>query len=319
VIYRAFVSSTFEDLKAHRAYVITALRKAGISVDPMEDWTAATDEPKQFSQDRAKGCHLCVLLVGFRRGHVPEGETLSITQLEYQAAVHLGIDVLVFMLPEGAAWPRQFDELDKDPEIRQWRTGLREHQGVSPFTYGPSSIDIAPALARWIAERSEKESRLRADAALEHDQEWLKTQLARDEWAFAVQMSGGEDTSVPLALQHYIEPLVKKRSVSEELIRPFSELAETPGACWLIFGDGGSGKSTALLKLAIDAGQRALENPDAPIPLFVRLNFFDSAERGFDRRNHVREGTLSRYGSSDHQASLWDTGLPIDSRRRRVI
>jgi hypothetical protein len=47
--YKAFVSSTFEDLKAHRAFVIGALRSAGFSVDPMEDWTADADEPRRFS------------------------------------------------------------------------------------------------------------------------------------------------------------------------------------------------------------------------------------------------------------------------------
>jgi hypothetical protein len=54
--YKAFVSSTFEDLKDHRAHVIHSLRRAGFWVDPMEDWTADSDEPKQFSQDRLTGC-----------------------------------------------------------------------------------------------------------------------------------------------------------------------------------------------------------------------------------------------------------------------
>lgn len=48
----------------------------------MERWTAASDEPKALSQDRVKDCDFCVLLVGFRRGHIPDGETRSITQPE---------------------------------------------------------------------------------------------------------------------------------------------------------------------------------------------------------------------------------------------
>lgn len=152
--YKAFVSSTFEDMKGHRQVVIAALRKAGIFVDPMEDWTAASDEPKKFSQDRLKDCDLCVLLVGFRRGHVPKGEEMSITQLEYQAAVTSGIDVLVFMLKEDAPWPRKFDELDKDPGIRPFRAELKESKGVGFFDLAPNSIEIAPALTRWIATKS---------------------------------------------------------------------------------------------------------------------------------------------------------------------
>ncbi|TKB61806.1 MAG: DUF4062 domain-containing protein [Nitrospira sp.] len=94
--YKAFVSSTFIDLKDHRAHVINSLRNAGFFVDPMENWTAESDEPKKCSQDRLDGCDLCVLLVAFRRGYVPEGETLSITQMEYEAALKHGVDVLVF-------------------------------------------------------------------------------------------------------------------------------------------------------------------------------------------------------------------------------
>ncbi|MCB0106098.1 MAG: DUF4062 domain-containing protein, partial [Caldilineaceae bacterium] len=156
--YKAFVSSTFADLKNHRARVIETLRNSGFSVDPMENWTAAVDEPKHFSQDRVQGCDLCVLLIAFRRGHVPEGETRSITQLEHQAAVELGIDVLPFMLDEQAPWPRKFDELDKDPELQRWRATLMEHQGVGLFGLEPDTIDIAPALTRWITHKNQQES-----------------------------------------------------------------------------------------------------------------------------------------------------------------
>jgi uncharacterized protein DUF4062 len=77
--HKAFVSSTFEDLRGHRTAVIAGLRKAGIHVDPMEDWTAFSGEPKVFSQERLKDCDLCVLLVAYRRGHDAEGEVHSIT------------------------------------------------------------------------------------------------------------------------------------------------------------------------------------------------------------------------------------------------
>jgi len=151
--YRAFVSSTFVDLKDHRAHVIGSLRRAGFAVDPMEDWTADSDEPKKFSQDRLNGCDLCVLLVAFRRGYVPDDDSLSITQREYQAALEHGIDILPFMLDDNAPWPRKFDELEKDPEIVKWRADLRKHHGVETFNLEPRSIDMTGALGRWLAKR----------------------------------------------------------------------------------------------------------------------------------------------------------------------
>jgi energy-coupling factor transporter ATP-binding protein EcfA2 len=152
--YRAFVSSTFVDLKNHRAHVIRSLRRAGFFVDPMEDWTADNDEPKKFSQQRLDGCHLCILLVAFRRGTVPDGETLSITQLEHAAAVNQGIDILPFMLDENAPWVHKFYELDRDPEIKAWRVELGKRHGVEYFGLDPTSIDMTGALGRWLANRS---------------------------------------------------------------------------------------------------------------------------------------------------------------------
>jgi hypothetical protein len=159
--YRAFVSSTYEDLKKHRAHVIDALRSAGIFVDPMEDWTAEPDEPKKFSADRVEGCDLCVLLVALRRGFIPTDESKSITQLEYQAAIDQGVDVLVFLLDEEAAWPRRFDQLDDD--LRQWRRDLKTRHGCALFGYDPSTIDIAPALTRWVTKQSRQVASVGSD------------------------------------------------------------------------------------------------------------------------------------------------------------
>lgn len=147
---QAFVSSTYEDLKGHRAHVIKALRRSGVFVDPMEDWTADSDEPKKFSQDRLKGCHFCVLLVAFRRGYIPKNETRSVTQLEYQAAIKKRIDVLVFLLDEHSSWPERFNELDRDPQVRAWRARLEKRHGRELFGPTPSSIAIAPAITRWV-------------------------------------------------------------------------------------------------------------------------------------------------------------------------
>ena len=155
-MFKAFLSSTYQDLIEHRAQAIDDLRKAGFHVDPMEDWTADSQQPARFSEQRLEGCSLCVLLVALRRGHIPDGETLSITQLEYRAALARNIEVLVFMLPEDAPWPRRFDDLDKDPEIRRWRDELLERHGVGSFGYEPTSLVVGPAVTRWLADHRAK-------------------------------------------------------------------------------------------------------------------------------------------------------------------
>jgi len=151
---RAFVSSTYRDLKDHRAYVIDRLARSGILVDPMEKWTAASDEPKVLSQERVRDCQLCILLVGFTRGHISQGETRSITQLEYAEALRRGITVLTFMASEEADWPETaFAGLESDPELARWRSDLKEHSVIGFFSTRPESIDVDAAVARWLQEQ----------------------------------------------------------------------------------------------------------------------------------------------------------------------
>ena len=158
--YRAFVSSTYEDLKEHRKQAITALRKAGVDVAAMEDWTAASDEPKNFCLERLENCDLCVLLVGFRRGYIPDRETQSITQLEYEAVIKRRMDILVFLLDDNAEWNEKFDERDRDkkPGIREWREHLSKRWTVSFFGNDPEGIalEIVQAWSRWLQSKAPK-------------------------------------------------------------------------------------------------------------------------------------------------------------------
>lgn len=203
-IFRAFVSSTFEDLRDQRRLVINGLRNAGFFVDPMEDWSAAGDEPRNLSVKRVEGCDLCVLLVGFRRGHIPEGSALSVTQLEYEAARKWEIEVLVFMLDEQAAWPRKFDELDKDPEIRKWRKHLMEKTTVGFFHHDLNSLKIDSAITRWAIERFDRYRR-RIEAS-EHLASLLASTLAKGSEAY--QMLESADSLIETAQSLAMEAVI---------------------------------------------------------------------------------------------------------------
>jgi hypothetical protein len=109
--YKAFVSSTFEDLKTHRALVIDALGGAGIFIDPMEDWTAEPDEPKRFSVERLGGCAPTRIR--------PARRDIQHHAAGISGAIDRGIDVLVFMLDENALWPRRFDD-QVHLELKPW-------------------------------------------------------------------------------------------------------------------------------------------------------------------------------------------------------
>jgi hypothetical protein len=114
---RVYVSSTFDDLKVHRAACIRVLRQLGHEVVSMEDYVAESSIPVDKVVSDVKSCDVHVVLVAWRYGYVPDasrvtvivpgainGET-SITDYEYLAAVEAKIKRLAFLVHERAPWP----------------------------------------------------------------------------------------------------------------------------------------------------------------------------------------------------------------------
>jgi Domain of unknown function (DUF4062) len=305
--YKAFVSSTFEDLKEHRRHVIGALRKAGFFVDPMEDWTAASDEPKQFSQDRLEGCGLCVLLVAFRRGYVPKGEKRSITQFEYDAAVKLGVDALVFMLDELAPWPRKFDELEKDPEIKLWRTELMEKSGVGFFGLAPESIEIAPALTRWLAQKSGgKGDTTRAQFADEINEATVKFVLAiQYAERRSIKQEQYDSAYEEWELNHgRIESCLRSSFHKAELAKEWSRLAEAITALYRLSGTWSEPNRSKVLSELRDYFSESATDWDCLRNFQKSLKSNEEFQTYFAAWWRLREATLSKTRDEFLPASL---------------
>jgi hypothetical protein len=208
----------------------------------MEDWTADSDEPKKFSRHRLNGCDLCVLLVAFRRGYVPDGETLSVTQLEYEAALKQGIDILPYMLDENAPWPHCFVELDKDPGIKRWRDELRKRHGVEPFNLEPRSIDMTGALGRWLAKQNrERRLEMPTRGTLDSTTQEVPTKITWD-----IERDG----SPYPGLMHFTRKHTRVFFGRDDEIREILYLMRKPeGRFIIISGGSGTGKSSL-----VDAG-----------------------------------------------------------------
>ena len=257
--YKAFVSSTYLDLKAHRAHVIRALEAAGFFVDPMEKWTSDADEPKVLSTKRLDGCHLCVLLIARRRGTVPPGDKLSITQQEYEEARRRGIDVLVYLLDDDAkGWPAGFDELASDGELRRWRADVQQQHTPETFKKSPSTLRIAPALTRWLKGKEPK-----ADAErVKFEQRYHKAVKDKNNHLelFGADIAR-EAQQLPLSVAYVTLNLQSAGDGTGSTMRSakalFDELRPEAGRL-LIRGDAGMGKSTLFRWATIQAAEFGL-------------------------------------------------------------
>lgn len=169
---RIFVSSSFEDLREHRAAVIRVLRQLGHEVLTMEDMTAGSAAPLAKVLDMVDRSEAYVGVFAWRYGYVPsqtpanipkvEGAVTnetSITHYEYLRALQRKLPIIAFLLDEHCPWPPQFiDGFDKTraqapintDKIRALRQSLQQERVVSWFTT-PSDLEARVSAAVTMA------------------------------------------------------------------------------------------------------------------------------------------------------------------------
>lgn len=179
---RIFVSSSFEDLREHRAAALRVLRQLGHEVVAMEDMVAGTVAPLAKVLDMVDRSEAYVGLFAWRYGYVPKaaapganrpvgaaaalpaiagavpGQT-SITHYEYLRAKARGIPILAFLLDEKMPWmpglvdgfdPARPDAPENTARIRALRNELQTEKVVSWFTT-PSDLEARVAAAVTMA------------------------------------------------------------------------------------------------------------------------------------------------------------------------
>lgn len=110
---KLYLSSTYKDLKDHRAFVAEYLRKNQHQVIMMEEYVARDQLVEFACQGDVAKCDVYIGIFAWRHGHVPvdnnpHGE--SVTEMEYAAAGK--ITRLLFLLADNANWPDEMRDED---------------------------------------------------------------------------------------------------------------------------------------------------------------------------------------------------------------
>jgi hypothetical protein len=105
---KVYLSSTFRDLREHRAAVDRTLRRMGHDVIGMEQYAAEGSRPVDRCKRDVELADCYVLMLGWRYGYVPgddNADRLSITEIEYRHAIEKQRTVLAFLLDPEEPWP----------------------------------------------------------------------------------------------------------------------------------------------------------------------------------------------------------------------
>ena len=216
---RVYLSSTFEDLKEHRAAVFAALERAGLEVARMEAYTASEERPLEHCLRDVAASDLYVGIFAWRYGYPPpiehgNREGKSITELEFGQAVKSKLPKLLFLAHSDtrAAWP---------DALKDEATGDNE--------------------------RGAKISRLRSELGAERMASFFRTPDDLSTLVLAAILRGGFGGR-PYHVPALVGALVPRPARSRILVDSLLRSAENPRVCTVIHGSGGVGKSTLALE-----------------------------------------------------------------------
>jgi predicted ATPase len=113
---KIFISSTYEDLKEHREAVSKAILRLGHQPIEMEDFGSRPDAWNRAALNAIDGCSAFVGIYAHRYGSIPKGETLSITEQEFDKARALGIPCFCYRVDGNYPWLPQFIDPGADKE-----------------------------------------------------------------------------------------------------------------------------------------------------------------------------------------------------------
>lgn len=123
------VSSTFTDLREHRDALIHAIDGQELKAVGMDGDSAAPVDVLASSLLKVRKAAAYIGVISHKYGQVPEDaqrnpNSLSLTELEFDEAIHLGRPVLLFIM--GPKHPVPADEVETDPDKKRKLDAFRE-------------------------------------------------------------------------------------------------------------------------------------------------------------------------------------------------
>ena len=158
---RVFLGSSSVDLHRWRSRIDQLLPYLGqfsVVMDRFAQRPLGTEDATSVSLDELRSCQVYILLLGWRYGHIPTGETMSVTHLEYREAMSRGLTCFAFLTDPSTQEARGPEDLfpaavrtpEHQEQLLAFRAEVQQHI-VSYFT----TIDdltntVAAAIFRYL-------------------------------------------------------------------------------------------------------------------------------------------------------------------------
>lgn len=310
----AMISSTALDLPEHRKQVISACENQEIFPMAMENLPARDADAIRVSLEMVDKADIYIGIYAHRYGYIPEGYDISITEMEFDHAVKRGIPILIFtirkdhplfieMVEANEVAQKKLEALKNKACLNRGRREFKSPEELRAEIISALSDlklrELQTAKTPAIPNKADPEQQRQAEQQylqkLKQDLQQVYTPLAGE--------SRQSRRNSNILLQNNVrggvlERLAKKAAQNlPEQTQQYQDIqtafTEVPRA--VLLGEPGAGKTTSLHKLAGDGIERARQNPDAAIPLFIRLGEWRTATQSFDSYLAQQLGGLGAY------------------------
>lgn len=185
---RVFVSSTFADLALYRQQVRDAIRQLGAVDIAMEHFGARDNRPKdECIRLIAEESDVFVGLYAHRYGHIPDGDSISITEAEYAAATAAGRTRFIYLLDENTPWlPSHIDKDEAARGLRALKARLTAAHVCKFFSNEHQlAAQVAADLGRYFAEGAPAGAEGHRGVLHQPTPEW-RSPIANNAWRYKV-------------------------------------------------------------------------------------------------------------------------------------
>ncbi len=130
-----FISSTFEDLKNHRRKIWDLLGDYNVHIRGMEKFGARKEAPLTTCLIEVEQCDVFLAIIAFRLGSIDGASGKSFTQREYERALELNKDILIYIADDkdSRISPQDIDSGERREKLNAFKSILRERHTIDTF------------------------------------------------------------------------------------------------------------------------------------------------------------------------------------------
>ena len=150
-----FISSTFQDLQPHRSQIWNVLQNFDVNVVGMENFGARKSKPLETCLTEITECQIYIGIISMCYGSIDEETGKSYTQIEYEKAKELGLEVLIYLVDErnGVIKTGHVDFGDKYLRLNSFKNILKKNHTVEFFI---NEIDLGQKIYRDLEKLTSK-------------------------------------------------------------------------------------------------------------------------------------------------------------------